>query len=88
MPYNYTSYVSVDNSFYQPTTTSVSSNVIVNDVIIKNLERKHLNSKITCRATNSKMSPPSSATVRIDMTCKLYSLICFLVVLFYYSTNR
>ena len=63
----------VDDSYYQPKNSlQLSSKIVVNDVIIKNLERRHLNSKLTCRATNSKMSPPSSATVNIDMTCKFF----------------
>ena len=54
-----------------------SQNVVVNDVILKNLERHHLNSKLTCRATNSHQSPPSSATVLIDMKCKYFLKFLF-----------
>lgn len=54
----------------KPSLIHSGTNVIINDIVIRNLGREHLGAVVTCRSTNNALSAPSVASVRIDMTCE------------------
>lgn len=57
--------IEVDNS-----DESLSERRVKNLLRLENLQRRHLNTVLTCKASNNDMVSPLTANVTLDMYCK------------------
>ena len=60
----------LDDSCYFPHRASRPS-MVVNDLVVRDLQRSHLGQTLACKANNNPKTQPAVASVTIDMTCKL-----------------
>lgn len=63
----------VDESFVTINDLSLGF-VVENELLIRKLDRDHLNSKISCEAINNNLTSRSSATITLDINCELLIL--------------
>jgi len=61
--------IEIDNS-----DEALSERRVKNLLRLENLQRRHLNTVLTCKASNNDMVSPLTANVTLDMYCKYFHL--------------
>lgn len=56
------------------TEDATTNSRIRSEIVIEDLGRKDVHSELTCQAGNNNRSTPLSATVHLDMNCKLINM--------------
>ena len=50
----------------------LSNGTVRNEITFHSIERSFLRTKLTCEASNTNLTRPTSTTVNVDMNCKFY----------------
>ena len=62
----------IDDTWYFPHETT-RPRMVVNDLVVRDLQRSNLGQNLVCKATNNNLTQPAVASIIIDMTCKSIS---------------
>lgn len=55
----------------------------INHLLYPNIGRQHLNSRLTCVASNTNLTPPNNKVIVLDVNCKFFCLeFCLLFISF------